>query len=83
MTCGCCEDFSDISDGVVICAMQLVEELYGDYATDAAMLVASQQIHIASESLWDTSVSMCKTTETPFCACKKSCVSPTFIVQVC
>ena len=37
------EDFSDISNGEVVCATQLVEELYGDDATDADLLVASQQ----------------------------------------
>jgi len=63
------EDFSGISDGEVICATQLVEELYGDDAADADLLVASQQFDIASESVWDTSVSMCKTTERP-------CASP-------
>jgi len=60
------EDFSDISDGKVVCATQLVEELYGDDATDADLLVASQQFDIASESVRDTSVSMCKTTERPW-----------------
>ena len=34
------EDFSDISDGEVVCATQLVEELYDDDATDADLLVA-------------------------------------------
>ena len=54
------EDFSDISDGEVVYATQLVEELYDDDATDANLLVVSQQFHIASESVRDTSVSMCK-----------------------
>ena len=63
------EDFSDISDGKVVCATQLVEELYGDDATDADLLVASHQFDIASESVRDTSVTMCKTTERP-------CASP-------
>ena len=63
------EDFSDISDGEVVCATQLVEELYGDDATDADLLAASQQFDIASKSVRDTSVSMCKTTERP-------CASP-------
>ena len=38
-------------------------------ATDADLLVASQQFDIASKSVRDTSVSMCKTTERP-------CASP-------
>ena len=62
------EDFSDISDSEVVCATQLVE-LYGDDATDADLLAVSQQFDIASESVRDTSVSMCKTTERP-------CASP-------
>jgi len=48
------EDFSDISDGEVVCATQLVEELYGDDATDADLVVASQQFDIASESVRDS-----------------------------
>jgi len=50
------EDFSDIIEGEVVCATQLVEELYGDDATDADLLVASQQFDIATESVRDTSV---------------------------
>ena len=69
------EDFSDISDGEVLCATQLVEELYDDDATDANLLVASQQFHIASESVRDTSVSMCKTTERPY-------ASPLFVEEL-
>ena len=56
------EDFTD-SDGEVVCAT------YGDDATDADLLAVSQQFDIASESVRDTSVSMCKTTERP-------CASP-------
>jgi len=55
----------------VVCATQLGSwsKNYGDDATDADLLVASHQFDIASESVRDTSVTMCKTTERP-------CASP-------